>query len=253
MKKYNLVFLMLCIIFSCAKKKVDPVDSIPQSCLVSSFDDYVYTYNAGGNLISIENSLLRREFKYEGDKIFITQYLKPSLNKSYSTVTLDNGGRVTRLSILNYKDFNAKYNSDGYLSEIEQRDTYGGIVATSSLTYQNDNLTSIKTQLPNSTSIVLSISYSTIANNKNNGFYADFALAKAFDLNCAELIDRWGKRSKNLLNSVSYIYSQDSSYNSRDVWDFVLNDNKNVSKATFKSTSSTNSSERTFNFTYQCK
>ena len=252
---YLLLFIML--IFSCSKGG----NPVPKEiiCKVSSQGDNIYKYNTKGELVSLTNNTFMNmyEFSYEVGIINVayTRNIQSSY-KEFTKITLDNLGRVSKLSGPQ-KILDAKYNNEGYLIELIFHDAMtGNYISTSTMSYENGNLVKVmRVSLTGSEEITMS--YSTMLNKLNNGWYANFQLIHSIDYQIPELFSYWGKMSKNLINGVSYKYTNTTSSTvttQNDVWSYILNENGNVQVAKFQvyRANPLDNYEDEFKYSYQC-
>lgn len=257
MKQNIYLLLFIILIFSCSKgKNPTPKDML---CKVSSQGDNLYKYNTKGELISITNNTFKfmYEFSYEVGIINVAHSRDiQSSYKEFTKITLDNLGRVSKLSDPN-RNLDAKYDNNGYLSEVKFYDTItGAYIYTTSLSYENENLVKVMRVSP-SISEEITISYSSMLNKLNNGWYANFQLLHSIGYQIPELYSYWGKMSKNLIKSVSYKYINTTDATVRvehDDWSFTLNENGNVETAKFQvyRVNPLDNYQDEFKYNYQC-
>lgn len=241
MRKTALSLLAVAVLLTASCKKGGDDSSteegviINQDCYLSNWDNnnglkIKYAYDSNNRIIT-ENIVAPdwyelpslREFNWKSDRVTVTE--SPS-KFTYDLMLSEN--KVSKFSFVNGRYSTAAYNSEGYIISISDfSNTNNSLIHTKEFNYQNGNLTSIVSKLPNNQNVeTYTLEYYTdkkaiegVDIGLNKFILADWDLGDSFAPYQIP-VGIFGKASKNLLKSVvfpggneefNFVYEFDSS------------------------------------------
>ena len=288
MKNKLLTALILFFLISSCEKSEDKIDNNPvpqKGCFINTVvygtDKTVYTYDAENRIIKVEyfdSNVLNSytTFIYTNTNVTIKYFRGNGTAEGQEVAEMQNGRITKSVNTDTYTDngftytytntYIYDYNSSGFLikSTEESKTTTNKpntpattSSGTTTLNYQNDNLTQIAySNQSSSTNYTSAITYEYYTDKDN-------VLNMGYDIGDDDgHVFLFGKQSKNLFKKASYV-SKDiyngvtSNYSGNSAYTYVYDSNGKPSKATEVSSRTSNSQTRNetfvYNLTLNCK
>lgn len=151
MKKITLLFIGLCLLFSCSKDKSNVEIPEEKACNVVSFSTAIFkkveiVYDNMGRVteyIKQDPSYLKTALSYEKNSIKAIYSTiiegKPQVHGTYG-YEVDNQGRITSSTLDGYSRYKYEYNAEGYLSRVTGNEVD---IHKMKFDYANGNITAI--------------------------------------------------------------------------------------------------------------